>query len=144
MYGCPWPDTKRGSGYILLRLDAPAAFFIFCLLDHGVNVMGTQSNRNKKALTNPSQANLQFCQRFSSLGEIVGWLVDIRLRAIRPEIAPRAYVSSRPGISESELCLIISNQRTCKLNQFCSIASICKAPEVFQYLQHFTFSEEAI
>lgn len=95
-------------------------------------------------VTESSTLPLQFCQpqQFNTTGDILGWLIDVRLRSIRPELSPRAYVASRLGISESELSLLISNQRLIKLNNFLSVASIAKAPEAFQFLNTLVFGND--
>jgi len=103
------------------------------------------SNRRistKKSITQLSNTSLQNCKNFSTPGETIQWLVDDRLPFIRRNITPRAYVASRLGISESELSLMISNQRPIKLTQFCTIASIAKAPEAFQFLAEYTFPDD--
>jgi hypothetical protein len=95
----------------------------------------------KKPFTISSSSNLQNCekQNFSTLGEIIGWMIDGRFRMIHPELSPRHYIASRLNMSESNLSLIISNQRPIDLSNFCLIVTLCDAPEAFEFLKGFNF-----
>jgi hypothetical protein len=96
----------------------------------------------RKPSTASSQIPLQICeQKFSTVGEIVAWMVDGRFRLIHPEYSPRTYIASRLNMSESNLSLIINNQRPIDTTQFCAIADLCKAPEAFRFLSQYTFPD---
>ena len=102
-----------------------------------------RSNSKKNTLTESKQLPLQNCvHNFSTIGEIIAWMVDTRFRMIYPEFSPRNYIASRLNMSESNLSLIINNQRPIDTTQFCAIADLCKAPEAFRFLSQYTFPDK--
>lgn len=105
-----------------------------------------QNSKSKKIeFTNSVQLPLQNCQpKFSSINEIVGWLVDVRIKFAFPDYSERKFASSRLGISESDLSLIISGERPINAAKFFLLINIAKAPEVFTMLREYTFPDELI
>lgn len=80
-------------------------------------------------------------RKFDSLREIIGWLVDERIRYILPEYNPRKHASSKLGISESELSLFISGERQISAQKLLLLIEIAKAPEAFQFMRKYVFPE---
>ena len=104
-----------------------------------------KASSKKIPLTDSETTPSQSCQqKFSSINEIVGWLVDVRIKFAFPDYKERKFASSRLGISESELSLIISGERHIMAEKFFMLINIAKAPEVFKMLREYTFPEDFI
>lgn len=98
--------------------------------------MGQDTKSKKKRLTNLLKVDTPV---FSTLGDIIGWMVDVCFQIDHPDLKARAHISSRLGMTEANLSLIINNKRPIDLNKFCLIVSDCKIPQVFNCLKDFSF-----
>lgn len=106
--------------------------------------MAMKKSKNN-TFTNLLQLPLQNCQpKFSALNEIIGWLVDVRIKFAFPDLSERNFAASRLGISEAELSLIIKGERHLISEKLFLLINIAKAPEVFTMLREYTFPDELI
>lgn len=102
--------------------------------------MATSDKGKGKNLT--SSLNLfQQEHDFSTYGDIIAWLVDGRCRHIFPKLNPRQYICSRLNMTEQNLSLIMKNERPISLSDFCLVATLCHAPEAYDFLKQLNFPE---
>jgi hypothetical protein len=75
---------------------------------------------------------------FSSIGEMIGYMVDTIYARRNPGLPARRSVADRLTISEIIFDQMIKGEAMCSVQQFCNIARLCKCNNVaFDWLKEY-------